>query len=115
MMVSKDGEAGLVRFPLIDDVPLMRQQAIKVVRDIGWPDPPRSACWMCPNQTNKEWRNLKIQYPAEFHKAVELEREIRLREPDAFFTGYRIPLDEVDFGNEEDLFGHGCNSGMCFT
>lgn len=113
MKLSKD--AGSVRFPLIEDVPLHRQQAIQVVRDIGWPDPPRSACWMCPNQTNGEWRNLKVRFPGDFQKAVELEREVRLKEPNAYFSGYRIPLDEIDFGNEVDMFDGGCNSGACFT
>ena len=112
---EKSGEK--LRFPLIEDIPLNRAQAIATVRRMGWPDPPRSACWMCPNQTGKEWRNLKLNYPDEFEKAVALEKEIQKREPTAFLHPARIPLSEIDFGNEADLwvFSEGCNSGMCFT
>lgn len=116
MMLGVDAIAGRVRFPLIQDVPLKRQQAIQVVRDMGWPEPPRSACVMCPNQTQKEWRDLKINYPVAFKEAVELEREVRIKEPQSFFHQSCVPLDEVDFGNEDDLFaGERCNSGMCFV
>jgi len=115
MKDSLDGRLGRIRFPLIDDVPLNRHQAIKTVLDMGWPQPPRSACWMCPNHSESEWRNLKVDHPDEFQKAVELEREVRLKEPEAFFHPARIPLDEIDFGNEGDLFRPSCNTGMCFV
>ncbi len=114
MKDSDDYKNGRIRFPLIDEVPLMRHEAIKVVLDMGWPQPPRSACWMCPNHTEVEWRNLKTKYPDEFQKAVELEREVRIKEPNSFFHGSCVPLDEVDFGNEGDLF-RSCDSGMCFV
>ncbi len=114
MKKGEDYLSGLIRFPLIDDVPLNRRAAIKVVEDMGWPTPPRSACWMCPNHTENEWRNLKLHYPDEFQKAVELEREVRIKEPNSFFHVSCLPLDEVDFGNEGDLF-RPCDSGMCFV
>jgi hypothetical protein len=114
MKESVDCKAGRIRFPLIDDVPLNRQQAINTVRETGWPQPPRSACWMCPNHTEVEWRNLKINHPDEFQRAVELEREVQIKEPGSFFHVSCIPLDEVDFGNEGDLF-RSCDSGMCFV
>ncbi len=117
MAMSPEGRAGKLRFPLITDVPLKRQQAINIVeQEMGWPRPPRSACWMCPNHTNREWRDLKMNWPEYFQKAIELERQIREREPNVFFHCSEIPLDQVDFGNEEDLFAkHACNSGMCFV
>ncbi len=114
MKESDDFKRGRIRFPLIDDIPLMRHEAIKVVKDMGWPDPPRSACWMCPNHTETEWRNLKVHFPDAFQKAVELEREVRIKEPESFFHRSCVPLDEVDFGNEGDLF-RSCDSGMCFV
>ncbi len=114
MKQGEDAKTGRVRFPLIEDVPLMRREAIKVVIEMGWPIPPRSACWMCPNHTENEWRNLKMNHPDEFQKAVELEREVRIKEPTSFFHVSCLPLDEVDFGNEGDLF-RSCDSGMCFV
>lgn len=116
MKLGPDAMKGRIRFPLIEDIPLTRQQAIQEVEKMGWPRPPRSACWMCPNHTQREWRDLKLNWPVEFQKAVELEREVRAKEPSSFFHPSRLPLDEVDFGNEDDLFsGARCNSGMCFV
>lgn len=117
MALGKDGIRGLIRWPLIHDVPLRREQAIQEVEKMGWPTPPRSACWMCPNQSDHEWRDLKANYPAEFQKAVELEREVRARDPFAFLHESCVPLDEVDFSTEPELFDSAaqCNSGMCFV
>ncbi len=115
IMESKDGKKGRLRFPLIHDIPLNRKAAIKVVEEMGWPTPPRSACWMCPNHTEVEWRNLKLHYPKSFQKAVELEREVRKKEPNSFFHASCLPLDQVDFGNEGDLFRPSCDTGMCFV
>ncbi len=114
MKEGGDYKNGRIRFPLIDDVPLMRHEAIKVVEKMGWPKPPRSACWMCPNHTENEWRNLKVDFPEAFRKAVLLERQVRRKEPTSFFHKSCVPLDEVDFGNEGDLF-RSCDSGMCFV
>lgn len=116
MKVSEESVAGRLWFPLIEGVPLLRRQAILEVEKMGWPTPPRSACWMCPNQTNAEWRKLKSEFPDEFEKAVELERQVRVKQPNVFFSSARVPLGTVDFGNEDDLFsGSRCNSGMCFV
>lgn len=49
----------LIRLPLVKDVPLTRQGSIKLVESMGWPTPPRSACWMCPNQQDLEWEETK--------------------------------------------------------
>jgi hypothetical protein len=116
MKLGKEGRAGLVRFPLIEDYPLRRHQAIKYVEKLGWPTPPRSACWMCPNHTDHEWRDQKNNEPKEFAKSVALEREIQERYPNAFLHKSCVPLDQVDFTEEDDLFnGSRCNSGACFV
>jgi hypothetical protein len=120
MMAGKEYQAGLIRFPLIHDVPLSRAQAIKVVERFGWPTPPRSACWMCPNQSDAEWRDLKENWPKEFQQAVELENELRKRDANIFLHESRTPLSEVDFyaqqNFDDEMFNNKpCSSGMCFT
>lgn len=114
MMKGGEFKAGLIRFPLIDDVPMRRQQSIRLVESMGWPTPPRSNCWMCPNQSDAEWRDLKENSPDEFRKAVEMEREIQKRDPFAWFHSSCVPLDQVDFTQPEDLFSRSCDSGACF-
>lgn len=113
MMAGDEYKEGGLRLPLIRDVPLKREQAIQVVKDMGWPTPPRSACWMCPNQNDDEWRSLT---PEEFRLAVELDNKIREDDPFAFLHSSGIPLDQVDFtkANATTDGGDYCSSGGCF-
>lgn len=116
MMKGEEYLAGLIRFPLIQDIPLRRQQAITEVERMGWPTPPRSACWMCPNQGDDEWRDLKENHPAEFAAACALEIEVQQKDPFAWFHKSCVPLSEVDFTTKPDLFtDRACSSGGCFT
>lgn len=104
---------GLIRFPLVRDVPTTRQEAIQIVEDMGWPTPPRSRCWMCPNQNDHEWREIKAD-PCMWELATGFDDTIRLRDPHAFCHKSGKPLREVDFREEDDLFAGKCESGGCF-
>jgi len=104
-----------VFFPLIDEVPIRRHDCISLVTKMGWPSPPRSACWMCPNMRHDEWQDLKESSPREFQQAVELEVEVRKKDPHAYFHRSCKPLDQVDFEREPDLFSRACDSGLCFV
>lgn len=116
MMNGDQYKAGLIRFPLIHDVPLRRQQAIAIVEKMGLPTPPRSACWMCPNQGDHEWRDLKANSPDEFAAACALEKEVQKVDPFAWFHKSCVPLGKVDFTEPGDLFAdRACSSGGCFT
>jgi len=74
---------------------------------------------MCPLQNRQEWAELKRNYPNSFAQAAALEAEIQLKEPNAFLSNYRIPLNQIDFDQSQDLFDppppNRCNSGLCFT
>lgn len=116
MMKGEEYQAGLIRFPLIHDVPLRRNQAIREVEKMGWPTPPRSACWMCPNQGDHEWRDLKANHSDEFMAACAMEKEIQQHDPFAWLHSSCVPLGEVDFTQPDDLFSdRACSSGGCFT
>ena len=114
MMKGQEFQKGLIRFPLIHDVPLTRREAIKVVEDFGWPTPPRSACYICPNHGDHEWREMKEKRPDEFTLAVQVERDIQKKDPDAWLHRSCVPLDQVDFTQHADLFSRPCDSGACF-
>ena len=104
---------GLIRFPLLTDCPTTRHEAIRIVERMGWPTPPRSRCWMCPNQSDYEWR--EIHNDSEMWKlATEFEDAIRARDPHAFCHKSGVPLREVDLTEEDDLFAGKCESGGCF-
>jgi len=98
-------------YPLIDRR-MTRGDCVALVEKMGWPTPPRSACWMCPLRNDEEWRGLK---PRDFQKAVVLERELQRHDKHVFLHKSCKPLDTVDFDSEPDLFAKPCSSGMCFT
>lgn len=114
MQNGEEWKAGLIRFPLHDDVPLRRHEAIKIVEDIGWPKPPRSRCWMCPNQSDLEWNEIKTDYPLLFDKAIQFDEALREVDPHAFLHSSIGPLKKANIDPKEDLFSSGCASGECF-
>jgi hypothetical protein len=76
-----------------------RQDCISLVRRMGWPDPPRSRCWCCPNQSPGEWSGLNASDAA---KAQALLEEIQQRDPTLYLR-------------DAKAFGGDCMSGLCFT
>ena len=107
------------RYPLIFDVPMRRSECIRLVTEMGWPEPPRSACWMCPNRENPEWSDMKRNAPEDFARAVELERDMQKIRPDFFLHRSMRPLDQVDFDGAQLSMISGdtpnsCSEG-CFT
>lgn len=71
------GEGPWLRtYPLVD-LMLTRSDLEALILAQGWPLPPKSRCWLCPHQTNAEWRELRDAAPDEFARAVEADEEIR--------------------------------------
>jgi hypothetical protein len=124
---NKDKAWTKVRFPLIEKF-LTREQIKTWLSKQNIPHQvPRSSCVECPFHKNIEWQRLKDEEPADFARAVAIDKAIR--DPNARCTaGMRQalylhrsckPLDEVDFktGAAEDLqqnlgFWQEC-SGLC--
>lgn len=99
-------------YPLLFDVPMSRGDCVRLVTEtMGWPKPPRSACWMCPNMSDDEWREMDLE---DFKKAVNFEREIRQKDSFIFLHEIGKPLDEVDFADRQGKL-YGCESGYCFV
>ena len=85
----------------------------------------KSACVACPFHNEALWRDMKINDPASFERAVEFDAAIResgskkkgkMRELQFVHRSCK-PLDEVDFRNLEDMgqlnfFNEECE-GMC--
>lgn len=89
------------KHPLIDDGRLMsRQDCRALVRSMGWPDPPRSRCWMCPNQGPAEWADLDQNYPIDAAKAKDFEAQIQARDPAIYLRDAKASGD--------------CMGGVCF-
>jgi hypothetical protein len=105
-------------WPLLLDTPRRRDECIALVIGAGLPDPPRSACWMCPHRNNTEWRRLRDHFPDDWERAQQLEASIQSN--DERDGGLYLHRQLVDIGAAEideenlDLFDE-CDSGFCFT
>jgi hypothetical protein len=107
----RTSEGKAVRFPLFDDIPMGRTECLELVANMGWPEPPRSACWMCPNQSDLEW----MQNTAEDQsKAEDVDRQIRQLDPNVFLHRSMSPLSEVTF-RPKSIRRASCDSGQCFV
>lgn len=113
------GEGGRC-YPLVD-LMLTKADIKQIIRAAGWPSPTSSACWMCANLDNAEWREMRVNRPSEFEQACALDEEIR--EHDLFNGGTgvwlhhsRVPLREADLEVEDRKeSGRQCGLGLCFV
>ena len=61
------------RWPLIE-WGVDRQGCIDAIKAHGLPVPVRSGCYICPNQTYRQWKELRKNHPDLFCKAIQLEK-----------------------------------------
>lgn len=99
-------------YPLVFEIRMRRQECINLVKSMGWPDPPRSSCWMCPNMGNDEWRGVP---EAEIQKAAELERNIQKLDAGLFLHKSRRPISERPFDEDTTNDLSECQTGFCFV
>lgn len=108
------------RYPLFE-AQIMREQAIKIVQDYGLPEPPRSACWMCPNRHDDEWQWMKTNVPKDFERAIKFEQELQEEFEWLWLHKQGKPIGSLDFielsksDKQQDLFERYCDTGMCFV
>jgi hypothetical protein len=103
-------------YPLIEIVPTSRAACVALVENYGWPTPPKSRCWMCPNQGADAWRQMRRDQPAEFAQAVQLDTEIRLVDQHIYLHSSGLPLAEgVELSAMQSSLFDLCDSGYCFV
>lgn len=95
-----------------------RMDCRQLILNHGWPEPPKSSCYICPHRRNPQWQRLKMYYPQDFNKAVVLDKAMREKDTKGgvWLHENRKPLDEIDFSkpdSQPELFG--CDSGFCWT
>lgn len=107
-------------YPLLDVVPMSRQNCLDWMRDKGYPLPPKSSCYFCPFHSDAHWLAMREKTPAEFQRAIMFERDMQavMRTQNAltgtpYLHSQRIPLDQVEFDASDDHdFDVACE-GMC--
>ena len=78
------------------------------------PQPPRSACVICPYHSNKEWKRIKTKYPEEFAYAIHFDNELRSDKTKSQFVNKldselflykgKIPLRDATFDEDNEKF-----------
>lgn len=103
-------------YPLVEIVPTSRHQCYSLVVNHGWPPPPKSSCWHCPNRSPFGWREMRDNSPADFQKAVNLEIDMQQKDPNVYLHELGKPLSEAvnESSRQSDMFD-GCDSGYCET
>lgn len=106
-----------IEWPLCFLVPMNRAECRQLILNYGWTEPPKSSCWMCPNRRNDQWQRLKMFYPGDFARAVEIDKAIRQEDTKGgvWLHEDRKPLDEIDFTKPDQPALFGCESGFCWT
>lgn len=99
-----------VWFPLVDAVRMGKTDCVELVKSFGWPSPPGSACWMCPNQDDGDWL---ANTPEDMEKAAALEKELQAKDPYIFLHRSCVPIDQVKFDPRKK--GKTCDSGLCMV
>lgn len=127
------------RWPLIE-MEMKRGDTIRWFTEHGYPVPPRSACWFCPNSGNERWQSLKGEHPDLFEEACVLDETIRggggfNARGNVPFAGQLFlhrtltPLREADLRTQREVerdsgvltlfddveLGSDCEAGVCFT
>ena len=105
-------------WPLID-VQMHRHHCINWMREHGYREPSKSACYFCPYHDNATWQNMLDHDQDSWVQAVKMDELIRngIRgtTEKLYLHQSMLPLTECDFDparDQIDLFGNECE-GMC--
>lgn len=91
-------------YPLALDLRWSTHDCLNAIEDFGWPrNWPKSACWMCPHYSNKQWREIRDNDPEDWLKAVDLDEYIRQqdRSNDVYLHRSGKPLAEADLSDNQ--------------
>ena len=99
-------------YPLIDEM-VTRAECMRLISSVGWESPGKSRCWMCPYQSQGEWRSLSS---GDLAKAEALDEAIRLKDPSVYIHRAKMPLGEaMKLENQQTSMFDVCDSGQCWT
>lgn len=103
-------------YPLCYDVKFTRGDCRAYILSHGMPEPPKSRCLMCPNQSDTLWLEVQ-QEPEEWQKAVALDEKIYQTHGVRLHKS-RLPLPMVQLQPTQEQDGglfDICDGGTCWT
>ena len=108
----------LNRWPLVE-IQMYRYDCLRWMREHGYEEPGKSACYFCPYHDNSTWQNMMDHDPDSWERAVKMDELIRngVRGTTEKLYLHRSmqPLAECDFDparDQFDMFDNECE-GMC--
>jgi len=82
------------RYPLIE-YSMSRYQCLFLIRSLGWPDPVKSSCFICPLQHDNDWEYMKEKYPHDYKRAVDIDNEIEAHNKDIYLHKSMTRLRDI--------------------
>jgi len=125
---SRESDGYISAYPLIG-LGISRNDCLRIVREAGLPQPPKSSCWFCPYKTTDQWVTMRQEKPELFVATAELEKMLNqkraaLEKDPVYISGIgarrALPINEAipdqlglfpEWIDEQD----GCESGYCMT
>lgn len=125
---SRESDGYTSAYPLIE-LGISRSDCLRIVREAGLPQPPKSSCWFCPYKTTDQWITMRREKPELFASTAKLEQMLNqkraaLRKDPVYISGIgarkALPISEAipdqlglfpEWIDEQD----GCESGYCMT
>lgn len=125
---SREDDGYISAYPLIE-LGISRSDCLRIVREAGLPQPPKSSCWFCPYKTTDQWITMKREKPHLFEQVCKLEKHlndkrIALGKDPVYISGVgarkQLPVGDAipdqlglfpEWIDEQD----GCESGYCMT
>ncbi len=91
-MKRQENEIFQFKYPLIE-LGMSRDDCFPAIKELGWPKPKKSRCWMCPHLEPEDWK--EVLNSVDRDKAIEFERQIQQKDPNLFLTDRFRPLAEA--------------------
>lgn len=98
-------------YPLVEQQ-IRRGDCLQAALDYFGEAPPRSRCWMCPNQNREDWLGIP---DGELAQAAAVDADIRRL--GLYLSRHRVPLrDGLTLDAAQlDLFGDDCDGCYCYV
>lgn len=86
---------------------MTRHDCVRWLAAHGYPEPPKSACVVCPFRDDRSWRRMRDQSPAEWASAVAFDDQVRdaaqTKKPTTAYLHRKLmPLPMVDLSTPQE-------------
>jgi len=84
-----------VRYPLVER-DINRAECHRIIQRVGLPTVQKSGCFFCPGQSVGQWRNLYLDHPDLFERAMAMEEHAsECHQKNATLDPHGVPLREM--------------------